>query len=170
MTHTDQNASNDNQNENETPLDEQIAKLTGLKTKELTDRQQALKIDLQTTDDSLAKLSKKHGWHPSTISKFQAQQNIVRPEGGGKSGPQRDEGRLPISPSHKALGIRIGLYRASRNYTEFGEILGVSRVIVKNMEHGFHDFTLSEMTRIVNILGITLTEALEPYRIPKHTK
>lgn len=66
-----------------------------------------------------------------------------------------------ISPQHVALGLRITLYRGSRSATEVARELGVSRYVLRSMEFGVHDFTLTQLQKLSSIMGQTIEQLIE---------
>lgn len=75
------------------------------------------------------------------------------------------EGKKPLSKNHAHIGARLSRYRFNQPETmtaeALGSILGTSRNRVREMELGFHDFTLSECDRIAKLLNVPMSELIK---------
>jgi hypothetical protein len=120
--------------------------------------------DLEKGELSYAELAAKYGKSPATIAKIRGRHVHERPVH-TKSGPKPIHLRKKLGEGHKALGIRLTLKRAGQTFTEFGAELGVSRVIAQQMEAGVHDFTLTQLLKAKEILGLSLDEMLAPHKV-----
>lgn len=71
-----------------------------------------------------------------------------------------------LSKRHGWIGIQIARYRAEHDLTPtaFGMRVSVSRVVVRNMEVGAHDFTLLQLERLATILKISFDELITPFQ------
>lgn len=112
---------------------------------------------------SYTELARKHGRSRDTIIKLRAKLEGDRPER-KKSGPTVAVEETPISDAHRALGIRLTIHRGGKNFTQMGELLNVSRVVVRKMELGQHDFSLTQVQTLAKEMGMTMAECLEPYK------
>jgi len=76
-----------------------------------------------------------------------------------------------ISKRHGWIGIRIARYRAEHDLTPtaFGMRISVSRVVVRNMEVGAHDFTLTQLERLSDTLKVSFDELTTPLQPRKVT-
>ncbi|CCV12880.1 helix-turn-helix transcriptional regulator [Mesorhizobium sp. STM 4661] len=120
--------------------------------------------DLETTDLSYAQLAKKYGRSRDTIIKLARLHNVLRRIPVTK-GARRAIDMKELSPQHRALGTRLTIFRENRNYTEAAAIIGVSRHVLKYMELGCYDFTLTQLNRISELLGATFVELTTPFRM-----
>lgn len=70
--------------------------------------------------------------------------------------PRLMSSKTSRSPLHSSIGIRIARYMAERDMsaTSFGMILVASRSVINNMIAGAHDFTLTDLTKLSEILGV----------------
>jgi transcriptional regulator with XRE-family HTH domain len=75
--------------------------------------------------------------------------------------------RKSISQTHIRIGSKLAWFRTQEgmepqvfaNHHKFS-----NRIAIRAMEQGIHDFTLSELQRIAEILGVTLSELTEPMK------
>lgn len=80
------------------------------------------------------------------------------------------EDRKVMSNRHSAIGARLSRYRFQRpgdemTAEELGLKIGVSRLRAREMELGFHDFTLSELEKISAALECSLEELIQCRKI-----
>lgn len=122
--------------------------------------------DLQETTLSLSAIGLKYGRHKETIYKLARQSKITRPDLKAKSGPVPVSEVKPFSPQHRALGIRLTIFRGGLNFTQMGEKLNLSRHAIKRMELGIWDFTLLQLLEISELLETPISKMLETYKIP----
>lgn len=124
--------------------------------------------DLEETDLSYQEIGAKYGRHRDTIIKLKRSEGIVRKKAVRKTGPNKAADMKQISLAHRALGVRLTLYRGIRNRSDLAKELNVSRYVVSMMEIGTHDFKLSELLKISSVLGLSITEMIEPHRVQPH--
>ncbi|MES0134560.1 hypothetical protein NKJ88_06290 [Mesorhizobium sp. M0016] len=120
--------------------------------------------DLENSDLSYAELAKKYGRSRDTIIKLARLHKVLRRIPIAK-GARKAVDMTAISPQHKALGTRLSIFRGTRNYSDAAAIIGVSRHVLKYMELGCYDFTLSQLNRISELLGSTLVEMTTSFRM-----
>lgn len=120
--------------------------------------------DLENTDLSYAELASKYGRSRDTIIKLARLHNVLR-KVPVKKGARRAIDMKPLSAAHRALGTRLTIFRENRNYTEAAAQIGVSRHVLKYMELGCYDFTLTQLNRISELLGANFVELTTPFRM-----
>lgn len=129
---------------------------------EMKDWHKACLEDLETTSLSYAEIGKKYGRARDTIIKLKHHYNVTRKNPPANYGQRKPETLVSLSEQHRALGSRLTVYRANKTYSQVGEVLGVSRHIVKLMELGAHDFTLNQLMRISEVLGMEINQMIAP--------
>ncbi len=69
-----------------------------------------------------------------------------------------------ISPRHGWIGIQMSRYRAELGLTPsaFGMLINATRTRVRYMEIGSHDFTLTEIVKLVEVLNIPFEQLITP--------
>jgi hypothetical protein len=70
-----------------------------------------------------------------------------------------------VSEEHRALGVRLNNHRTLKlgwNLDEMADYLGSNRSKVQFMEAGRHDFTLSEIRRISELIGSPMLDLITP--------
>ncbi|MDF2996861.1 MAG: hypothetical protein K0R27_2498 [Xanthobacteraceae bacterium] len=112
-------------------------------------------------------LARKYGnRHPTTIRKMLRVHGAIRKAAPvSKGGPKRLSDLKPLSKVHQAIGIEINRYRTLTHdlgMSEMGEKLNVNRALIRKMELGIHDFTLTEINMISELLGLPVMELLTP--------
>jgi hypothetical protein len=72
-----------------------------------------------------------------------------------------------LSPRHGYIGAQLSAYRARHELTPttMGLLIQSSRVKVRNMELGDHDFTILEIEAIARILGVTFESLVGGYPV-----
>lgn len=75
---------------------------------------------------------------------------------------QKDANKPVISSRHRGLGMKVGLLRKGRTYSEVAAELGVNRHVARTMELGVHEFTLSELMALSERLGVGFDQMLVP--------
>ncbi|TIS85672.1 MAG: hypothetical protein E5W26_10935 [Mesorhizobium sp.] len=120
--------------------------------------------DLENTDLSHGELAKKYGRSRDTVIKLARLHNVLR-KIPVKKGARRAADMKALSPQHRALGTRLTIFRENRNYSEAAAFIGVSRHVLKYMELGCHDFTLTQLNRISELLGANFVELTTPFRM-----
>ena len=78
------------------------------------------------------------------------------------AGAKRTHEKLTaLSPLHQQIGVKLDARRnliAKQTPTEFSFMLRVTRMRLRKMELGAWDFTLSELTRIADMMGVPVHE------------
>ena len=111
--------------------------------------------DLWTTRLSYQEIADRYGRSRSTVIALAREHNVARLNG------KKGSAKTALSKEHVALGLKISLHRDTQSYSEMGEELGVSRHVVRMMELGYHDFTLTQLIKLSNIMGQNLDQLIE---------
>lgn len=118
--------------------------------------------DLTETDMSYQEIGDKYGRSRDTIIKLKNRYRLTR-----KHPPRRGIAKLTerseLSSTHRAVGIHLTLYRDGRNFSEVAPDFGVSAVVLRYMELGIHEFTLSQLQKISDVLGRSIPELITPF-------
>ena len=107
---------------------------------------------------SYSELQKKYGRSRSSIERLcRAEKSTGREYADPASkriDPRSVAARRPLSTLHAFIGLQVLRYRTERelNYTEMGEVIGISRARVGPIEAGSYDLTLCEIQRVANVL------------------
>lgn len=86
---------------------------------------------------------------------------------------RRKENQKPLSKHHARLGLMITRWRAERriNHAQCGILFGVSRIRLSQMETGSYNFTLVELAKFCEVLGIkmesVISDEFPPQRIQR---
>ncbi len=134
-------------------------------------RELAIK-DLTDTDLSYDEIGQKYGRDRDTIIKLKRLHNLTR-KLPPRKGPRKITDRKEISSAHRAVGIRLSLFRGERSYAEVAERIGVSALALRYMELGIHDLTLAQLLKISELLGQSISELTSPFTVgsaPKPTR
>jgi len=123
--------------------------------------------DLENTDLSIADIARKYGRSVDTIKKLRRFYNVTRKLPPRNRGAKKVADMVSLSSAHRAIGSRLTIYRASRSYSDVGAELGVSRYVVKLMEAGAHDFTLTQLLRVADVLDLPIEEIIKPIGISR---
>lgn len=122
-------------------------------------------VDRYFNGESPAAIAEATGRSISTIQKLVAAEKHINPDR-KRSKAARDprallEKRI-ISPRHSWIGLVIARYRAEHDMTptQFGMLVPTTRMVVRNMEIGAHDFTIREVERLSEILGSPFEELI----------
>lgn len=111
-------------------------------------------------------LAERYGRRPNTIYKAVVERGAVRQVPMDAKKRQRKFSEIhPMSQEHKNLGLRMNMYRTvSRrwNLDQMGAAIASNRIEVRKMELGIHDFTLTQMSRISNLLELPIAELTQP--------
>jgi hypothetical protein len=129
---------------------------------ELKDWHKACLEDLENTSLSYAEIGRKYGRARDTIIKLKNHYNVTRKNPPENYGQRKPDTLSSLSDQHRALGSRLTVFRANKTYSQVGDLLGVSRHIVKLMELGAHDFTLNQLMRISDVLGMEISQMIAP--------
>lgn len=110
-------------------------------------------------------IATKYGRHVSTIWKLVKEERERNPSRQRKKisrGPRSISEKDTLSPLHVNVGLMIAKHRAVNDITasDFGSVINSSRIRVRNMEVGAHDFTLSELISLSEVLKVSLPELL----------
>lgn len=103
---------------------------------------------------------------PETKAKVEA---LRLHRGKPKGGVKEFFKRRPLGEKHIILGSRIYDLRKEMklNHTEFAEhFTFTNRLLLSTMEQGYHDFTLTELLRLSDILELSLEALLNPKEVP----
>lgn len=118
--------------------------------------------DLEHTSLSYAEIGVKYGRSRDTIIKLKRLHKVLRRVPVSRNGQLKTTSMKSLSSYHRALGSRLTMFRGNRNYTALAHEFGVSRHILKLMEIGAHDFTLTQLSRISEILGHSIPDIIAP--------
>lgn len=74
--------------------------------------------------------------------------------------PRLMSSKTSLSPKHLSIGMRIARYMAERDMsaTSFGMSIPASRSVVNNMIAGAHDFTIIDLYKLSEVLGISFSD------------
>lgn len=100
---------------------------------------------------SVADIALKYKRSVVTIRKLLQRSEIVRRNKPTQKGPRRRDNSLPISRQHHAIGIRLNMARGAMASRPFAEKLGVSTLVLSQMEVGQFDFRLSHLLAIAEV-------------------
>lgn len=117
--------------------------------------------DLEHSDLSYAELAVKYDRARDTITKLKERYSITRPTTVRKGSIPLSQ-RQSISTNHRAIGVRLTLFRDDRLITDLADQMNVSRTVYKAMEVGAHDFTLTQILRISEVLGVPAEDLWVP--------
>lgn len=120
--------------------------------------------DLSETSLSYNEIAKRVGRSRDTIIKVRRKYRIERPVQ-PKSGPRSNSDAKGQSIMHRAIGVRLTLYRDGKAFSEIADLLMISRATLKKMEMGAHDFTLNQLQAIADLLGADLASLLTPFKM-----
>lgn len=124
----------------------------------MTDWQKQALDDLKNTTMSRAEIARKYNRSPATIQRLIKLNNVQRPKGTQKGQRSLNETK-PLSPQHHWIGIRLQILDTDN---QLRERLGVSRYAFAAMKLGAHDYSLSQLQRIADILQVDLSEFVKP--------
>lgn len=93
-----------------------------------------------------------------TIARFCKEQNILRPA--ILKGHISFEDKPKLSPQHTAVGLKVALARNDLTLTQMSEATGISRYTLRAMEHGVHDYTLTELQKLSIFMDILVKDLL----------
>lgn len=84
-----------------------------------------------------------------------------------KPNPRAHENFVRLSPTHARIGQLMSHHRQVVNNLSVTEMassdyLGCSRLLIRKMEAGAHDFSLGELMRISQILEVPLLDLMTP--------
>jgi hypothetical protein len=119
--------------------------------------------DIENTSLTVAEIATKYGRSSSTIDKLIFTSGVVRKYPNTRRGPKRRENGLPLSREHVALGIRLGMARGVEKPQVYADRLGVSPIVLANMEAGLHDFQLSQILKISAMIGQPIGELIQSF-------
>jgi len=115
---------------------------------------------------SYGELGKKYNRSRDTIIKMTQQAGVERQVPvNSRGGRLRFDQEKALSPIHKSIGVRMNLYRTlAKEWTtdEAAKILEANRYILRRMELGLHDFSLSQLEKVTEYLGTTMGDLLSP--------
>ena len=108
-------------------------------------------------------LAKDFGYSASSVSKQIAAEKVKNPDRQRLKQPKdsrRHTEKKSLSQVHFQIGLAVSLYRSERQYnpTGFGNLVGMSRTKVRNIEIGCHDLTLTEIIVLARVMGMTFDD------------
>lgn len=120
--------------------------------------------DFKYAGMSYQELATKYGRAKITIQKMLKRMGVERVTPSTNIGGRIKYSDLPVvSHTHKAIGVRLNLYRTlnlKENLTEFSGRIMVNRDTLRRMELGVHDFTLTELGRVAQMLSTLVPDLL----------
>ncbi|MDM7981548.1 MAG: hypothetical protein QUV71_14530 [Rhizobium sp.] len=114
--------------------------------------------DLKGSSLSIRAVASKHGRSESAIKRLIKDQQICRAHKGQNGGLKRFIEMDALSADHRRLGLHLIRCRGNEEKTSFANALGLSAIRLGQMEAGRHDFTLSEMQNISQLVGERIFE------------
>lgn len=121
--------------------------------------------DLENTSMSYDEIARKYGRSTMAVMKLRERANIIRAKPNMRRGPRKFEEARSLSSHHRAVGSRLTIARANTPVRDFADRLGVSVYVLRAMELGIHDYTLSELLRISDLVGRTMEDLINPISI-----
>ena len=118
--------------------------------------------DYVLTGMSHAEVGAKYGRSAITILKTMQGRGLKKMVPRSRHSIYRTMTNGPLSPAHRALGVRLSIYRGIRKYTDVAEDFKISRHVLKSMEIGAHDYKLTELQRIAEVLGEPIATIITP--------
>jgi hypothetical protein len=120
---------------------------------------------------SHAEIGLRHGRSADSIYKLMKERGIKRksPSLRRKGGMVKAEDLPALSGVHTAIGTKLNFDRSLKkkeNLQNYGVDLRINRVRLRRMELGVEDFTLSQLMRIADKLGLSLSDLLAPQPKP----
>lgn len=110
-----------------------------------------------------SEVAAKVGYSLETVRKFLNQERKTLGPTMAKSA-RTFEGRKPLSNRHASIGARLARYRFNQPNSmtagDLGAKIGTSRLRIREMELGFHDFTLTEIEKISALLNVPMAELI----------
>jgi hypothetical protein len=128
-----------------------------------TDWHAAALHDLRHLSLSVDAIAKKYGVHRRTLDKIAAAHGVVREAPPLGRGPKRKENGQPISREHHSIGVRLNMARGGEGVRSYSKRLGVSTHVLTRMEVGQHDFQLSQLQKIAEVTGKSLSELMQSF-------
>ena len=98
------------------------------------------------------------GFSVETVRKFlhKERKTLGKAELHGSHSSRAFSNKVPLSPRHVYIGAKLAQYRNRQpglmTATQLGLILNMSRLRIREMELGYHDFTLTECEKIAKLL------------------
>lgn len=111
--------------------------------------------DLIAGELSLQEIGEKYGRSVSSVKKLMYSRNIKR-KNLNRRGPKSLADKAPLSPLHQTLGMRLSYLAANYGDRFVGRKLRASTVTLRYMTNGMHDFKLSELVTLADLLGMPL--------------
>lgn len=120
-------------------------------------------IDAYYEGESIASIAARIGKDPSTINKAikrDREANGPRERLSKPHDPRLLANKKALSSRHAAIGLKISRYMATNDLkpTAFGMLVSASAIVVRNMELGAHDFTLSQLLRLAVVLDMSFEQ------------
>lgn len=118
--------------------------------------------ELENSSLSLGEIAAKYGRTVRTISKLLARSGVIRKNQPSRRGPKQLLNNVALSRTHHAIGLRLAMARAKSagGYAEFAQVLGVSVWVLKTMEVGQHDYKLSQLQTISEVLKLSIADMM----------
>jgi hypothetical protein len=121
-------------------------------------REQAIH-DYENSDDTVEVIAARYGRHWSTLNKLLIER---RKAGLGRARAAKRRvfsERSVLSTAHRQIGIRMNMFRTlgmDWSMEKLASKLNVSRIRIVEMERGLHDFTLTELQAISDLVDLPL--------------
>lgn len=141
-------------------------------------RAQTQEINAQIVEDfyegplSVSELMDKYGRSESSVNKllaryrlsYEAEHGQPRARVGRPRDPRLMQEKKSLSLVHFVIGLAVTRYIEENKLTptSFGMQISRSRVQVGNIMVGAHDLTLTEISRIADVLGIPMGQLMHP--------
>lgn len=117
---------------------------------------------LETTTLSYKQIGERVGRSRDSVVKFCHEQKIKRPTNKLRGHPKWAD--IPkLSPEHVALGLKVTLYRNNIAVSEMASRIGISSYVLRMIEYGLYDVTLSQLVKLSIIMGQTVTQLIETH-------
>ena len=121
--------------------------------------------DENTPAESVPSIARRCGRDPSTINKLiqmDKAANGDRCRSRLPRDPRSSSDKKPFSPRHGRIGVMIARHRMKLEMgpSSYGLELQWSRVRVRNMEMGAHDFTIGEIVQLAAFMKVPFEELI----------
>lgn len=122
--------------------------------------------DYQYSGMSIAELAEKYHRARSTILKMITRSEVDRavPTRNARGGRPAFDSQAVYSPLHKQIGLRLNLLRTLQYEelaSQFAERVQMSTYVLRKVEQGLHDLTLTELQRISKVMELPLEEVIK---------
>lgn len=119
--------------------------------------------DLEHSNLTVAEIADKYQRSKITIHKLLQRSAITRKNPSTRRGPRRRDNALPISREHHAVGIRLNLARGGVGTRDYAAKLGISPQLLARMEVGQHDFKLSQLIAISEMMNQPIEQLMRGF-------